>query len=216
MLVCAAAIALAAGCAGRETRVRGTEGMEATSVVSPVGGRVPAGTTIWLTLDERISAEDSQVGDRFTARVAQDIVSPDGEMLIPRGARVEGRIVELRESERAGDPAVVGLELQSIEIGGTEQPLTASIVETEVPGRRPGIRGRDVAIGAAIGAVLGGVTEGMKGAVVGGALGAGAGTLISLGTGDAPAELPTGTQMAMRLERPVLSLAAIRGGRRVE
>jgi hypothetical protein len=49
--------------------------------------------------------------------------------------------------------------------------------------------------------------------IAGGALGAGAGTLISLGRrGQVTNELPRGTRLAIQLERPVRTLAALRGG----
>lgn len=208
---------LAASCA-RETQVRTPTGPTAgtQSVVSAPGGIIPAGATVWLTLTEPIG-QDNQVGDRFTARVAQNVSSDRGELLIPAGATVTGRIVELEESGRTGEEAVIGLAFDSIQIGGTTQSFSANVVETTVPGggRRPGIGKKEVLGGAAIGAIIGGVTKGLKGAVVGGALGAGAGTLISLGRGDVPAELPAGTQLAAQTTSPVRSLAAIRGHRGV-
>lgn len=213
-LALVAALATAVGCAGRETEVRGPSDAQATLVVTPQGGRIPAGTTVWLQLDQKISADDNRIGDRFTAHVTQDVVSPDGELLIPAGAVVHGRVTELEESDRSGDPAVVRLALESIEMHGLREDLNATIVQTEVRhARRRGISGRTVAIGAALGAVVGGVAEGLKGAVIGGALGAGAGTAISLGTGDVEPELPRGTAIAMRLEQPVRTLASLRARR---
>ncbi|MFH0901822.1 MAG: hypothetical protein V2A73_14425 [Pseudomonadota bacterium] len=196
-------------CAPSETRVTGlpSTGQQERLVVSRAGIIRP-GSVVWIVLDEPLSPTRNRVGDGFRAHVSQDVVADTGELLIPRGAEVDGRIVDLRRAE-GGQPGVVGLSLRSIEMAGVRQQIDATIVETMVPGQRR-VRGRDVLTGAAIGAVLGGLLEGKTGLVVGGALGAGAGTLVSLGTGEATAQLPKGTALAVRFETPVRSLVAFR------
>jgi hypothetical protein len=54
--------------------------------------------------------------------------------------------------------------------------------------------------GVAAGAILG---RSVRGALIGGVLGAGAGTAISLGTGNVHASLPAGTPMTLELTQPV-------------
>ena len=174
---------------------------------------IPPGTTVWVQIDRSIGVEHSRLGERFTGHVAQELRSEYGEVLVPRGARVEGTIVELRPPY-ADQPGAIGLRLESLEMAGVRQPISATIVDTEVPGApRHRIRGRDVLVGAVAGALIGGLVEGAEGALVGGGLGAGAGALISLGRGQYRMEqLPAGTGLAVRLDRPVRSLAALRGG----
>ncbi len=181
-----------------------------TGIVVGRSETVPPGTEIWIELAHSISVDRDRVGDRFQAHVSQELRSEYGQVLLPLGAPVVGTIVDLRPAY-GNQPAAIGLRIDSISMAGVRQPLAATIVRSEIPGVRR-VRGQDVLIGAAAGAILGGVLEGGKGALVGGALGAGGGALISLGRGSQARErLPQGTDLALRLDQPVRSLAALRG-----
>jgi hypothetical protein len=211
-IVMAALLLGAVACGGGQTAVVGNQGMGATNVVYPEQGRVPEGTTLWVRLDQKLSAKRNSPGDGFHARVAQDVRSPDGEVLIPRDARVFGHVSAVQR-EYEGEQAVIVLELDSIEMAGVRQPLRGHITATDVPSSRDRIKGRDVGLGAAAGAVVGGLVHGWSGALVGGALGAAAGGAISLGRSGGEESLPKGTKLALELDRPVQSFAMIRGGR---
>jgi hypothetical protein len=200
----------AGGCGGGMMQGMGMGSSQSASVVESYDGRVPAGTTLWVELDETVG-KNSFPGQTFTARVKQDVATPEGELLIPKGSRVYGRVGEVRHPQ--GNLAgAIRLDVESIEIQGMRQQLRASIVETQVGSGRH-VRGRDVAIGAGAGALLGMIVSGgdLSGAVVGGAVGAGGGALVSLGTTGGEAALPRGTDLALRLERPIRSLALLRG-----
>jgi hypothetical protein len=210
------AIALVGACGGSQgTVVTGSSYSDETTypneTVVGSSDEVPSGTTVWFELTRPLSPYHNRVGDRFTAVAAQDLRSPYGDLLIPRGARVEGTIVDLRPAFD-DSAAAIGLRLETLEMAGVRQPLQGEIVRTEIPNAPQRIRGRDVLIGAAAGAILGGLVEGAEGALVGGGLGAGAGALVSLGRGpDRMEELPAGTGIAVRLDRPLRSLASLRG-----
>ena len=204
---------LVAGCA--TTGARQTQGLygsadTTTQVVVPTrSGAVPSGTTLWVRLDDRLSLDRSDVGDSFSATVTQDILAEDGELLVPAGATIIGHVAFV-DGPRGDRPAVMRLALDELSIDGMRQPIAGEIVQTQVAERRS-VRGRDVALGAAGGALLGAILSGgeWEGALIGGALGAGAGSLISLGT-SAEAVLPEGSEMAIRLDRPVRSVAMLR------
>ncbi len=208
------AIALAgAGCA-RETQVTSPSTVSISSQV-PVNpdGTLPPGTTVWARLDQPLNPKFTRIGDRFTATVSQDVLSTHGDLLIPRGAKVSGQVIDLRASPRAGQPASIGLAIDTIEMAGIRQPVQATITETRGATKQRGkVKGSYALIGTAAGAILG-ATQGVKGAIVGGALGAGAGALISLGTSKTNPELPAGAQLAVRLDAPVRSLASLQGRR---
>ena len=80
--------------------------------------------------------------------------------------------------------------------------VEAEVLETSAETADGGdIEGEDVGVGAAAGAALGAILGGDLGdAVLGGALGAGAGTLVSLGTGDVDPVLPSGTVLTLETE----------------
>jgi len=171
-----------------------------------VPGVVPIGTQFIVELDQGINTRESKVGDHFTATV-KETVDVSGTR-IPAGARVRGQITGLDRSEGAGDQAAIRLHFETIEIAGRRHPLSAEITQADAELRRaddPRDTARRAGLGAAAGAVLGAIIgEGsLKEVLVGGALGAGAGTIISLGTGDVDAALPRGTDLTLRTTQPL-------------
>ena len=176
----------------------------ADTVVAPMGNRVPAGSEFWVTLDAEID-DDSRPGAAFSARVAQSVIAPDGEVLIPEGARVVGHV------EMVKDDAVV-LTFDKLEADGTSQPIHASIVSTNVKQGGTHVSKRDVLIGAGVGAIIGGIVEGGTGLIVGGIVGAAGGTAISLGRNhESGGKLERGTGLEVRLEKPVRDIASMGG-----
>jgi hypothetical protein len=171
---------------------------------------LPAGSTLWVETDTPISAYQSAPGTTFVAHVPEEIRTQQGEVLVPQGAQVVGRVVEMLPA-RAGEPLAVRLEVNQLEMAGTTQPLAAEIVRADPP--RRGVRATDVVIGAGAGALLGAILDGGRGALIGGAVGAGAGTLVSLGRQGEVNELPRGTRLALELQQPVRTLAAYQNGR---
>jgi hypothetical protein len=63
---------------------------------------VPAGTTFSVRLDEALSTRSHPAGSTFTSTLTEPILAANGTVLIPAGATVRGRVVESRESGRAG------------------------------------------------------------------------------------------------------------------
>lgn len=218
-LITASLALLAMASCARDTRTAGTiPSPDTTQTVQPLpDGRIPAGTTVWIALDQKID-KDTAKGDRFTGRVSQPLVADDGRTLIPEGTRVTGRVAGHREG-RGDEPDAVAIQFDHMELAGDRVPVSGEVVATDVPGDKKGvmdaITSKEAMIGAAAGAVIGGVMEGWKGAIVGGLLGGGAGSLISVGrNGDEG--IPRGTQMALELDEATPSLASLRKGRRYE
>jgi hypothetical protein len=58
---------------------------------------IPSGTVLTVRLSETLSTEKNQPGDQFTAVLDQPLVV-DGFVLAERGARAQGKIVELERS----------------------------------------------------------------------------------------------------------------------
>jgi hypothetical protein len=162
---------------------------------------VPAGTQVQVELAEEINANEDDVGDTFTAVVTED-VSVNGEVLVPAGSEVMGRITGLDDSDHAGDQAAVRVAFSTIAINGRTHEFNAEVTDVDVS-TTDRARTDDVqekaAVGAAAGAVLGAVIGGsLKDILVGGVLGAGTGTIISLGLGEVAATLPEGTELTLR------------------
>lgn len=168
---------------------------------------VPTGTTFVVQLDETLATDKNQPGDPFTATVHDPIVSVDGEILIPAGATVRGRVTAADKSNNVSETAVIKLAFESVSFGGRSYPLQATVVEAN-PVRRTRTTTRQsatkVAAGAAAGALLGQVLgKDTESTLKGAAAGAAAGTAIALGTADVDAELSAGSRMVIRLDAPV-------------
>jgi hypothetical protein len=172
-----------------------------------VTASVPVGTTMQLTLDETLSTETNKAGDAFTATLSSPIIDLDGDVLIPAGATVRGRVTQVQKSGRVGETAVLNLAFEAISFGERTYPLEASVVSAnpERVGRSStGEQVGKAAAGAAAGAILGRVLgKDTKSTIKGAVIGAAAGTAIAMGTADVDAVLKAGSTMVIKLDAPV-------------
>ena len=178
---------------------------------------VPEGTRILVRLESNLNSKANRQGDRFTVRVVES-VQVRGKEVIPVGSTVEGRVAEVRQSGRLKGRAEVHLSYERLIFpNGVSETIIASQAELddtqkEEMDRREGTilgesssksRAAEIGAGAAIGAGIGAIAGGRKGA----AIGAGAGGLIGLvdvlRRGGKEIEIPAGTLMVIRLNRPL-------------
>jgi type IV secretory pathway VirB10-like protein len=165
---------------------------------------VPVGTAFEVEFLESVASNTSRVGDTFRVRVARDIVV-DGEVAIPGGSEVVGRVTEATPLRKVGGRARLGLEFTDVVLpSGSTIPIDASFVEQ---GRSE--TGRDAATiggGAASGAVLGRILsrkDRSRGAVIGAIIGAAAGAVIASRTPGEEIEISQGTVVTLALDEEV-------------
>jgi hypothetical protein len=162
---------------------------------------LPEGTNVTVILDQAISTAQNRSGDQFEAHVASPIVI-DHQTVIPREARVEGRIVEARPSGRLKGVARLDLTLDSVDINGKSFDIN-----TDDEGRIGKNHNKRNAIliggGGGLGALIGGIASGGVGAVIGAAAGAGAGTAGAAYTGKKDIRVPAETRLTFQLTRAV-------------
>lgn len=179
--------------------------------VSPSASRVlavPAGTVIPAAMEVALSTRTHKAGDIFHARVTEDILAADGMVLVPQGARLEGRVAEARQSSSSDEEALLLLTFENLLIQGERFPLDAVVTEAQVQSeaRDSGARSAaTVATGAAAGAVVGRILgrdtrSTVQGAVVGAVAGAG----VALTTRDGHASIEEGARVAVRLDSPTI------------
>jgi hypothetical protein len=206
----AAAAAFAAvaamGCAAATHRTTTVEsgGDVAPVIVTPANNRtLPAGAEITATLDQALGTKISKAGDVFTATVSQTLYASDGSIVVPAGAKIDGSVTALDDSDNATEPALIRLAFNRIRFNQMSYPFAAAIaqsapVQTGVPSGSD--KTRQIVIGGAVGAAIGGLLG--KGdldkIVIGGAIGAAAGSIVSLGT-EMNATLPAGSSMTLRV-----------------
>jgi glycine zipper 2TM protein len=175
------------------TAPRGSEGRVAS---------IGAGTTISLTSGSRVCTNTHKPGDKFTATVANTVQGSNGAV-IPAGSKAVVQVTSVEKSSNVGDPARLGLLVQSVQIDGKTYPIDATITNVATETERTATKGDDAkkVIGGAIaGAVIGQILgKDTKSTVIGAATGAAAGTAIAMGTGDHAGCIPTGGNITVRL-----------------
>ena len=167
---------------------------------------VGAGTSLRVSLDQELSTETSNVGDKFTVTVL-DPVMAEGGVVIPAGTKIQGEVTALEPSGGAGQQAMIRLDFGQLLLDGESHRVAMTVAEAN-----PTTKGRKsteekavtIGAGAAVGAILGRVIGGnATGTIVGGVAGAAAGTAIALGTEDVDALLEAGSEMTLRVEERI-------------
>jgi len=160
-----------------------------------------AGMLIPVRLLDRLSSERNVSGDAFTATLDHELVA-DGFVIAERGARVDGRVVDVDRGTKVKGGATLTVELTRLHTsdGQTVPIQTDTFQKRSEPDHRQDAE--KVGVGAVIGAVIGGIAGGGKGAAIGAGAGAGAGGADAVLTRKAAA-LPSETRLSFRLRAPV-------------
>lgn len=159
---------------------------------------VPAGTQIKIRTDHQIEARDQSDGRVYGGTVAEDVMGPDGKLLIPRGAVAELVVANV-------GPRDMRLDLDSITIRDHRYMVAAS---TYNRARHEGIgenkhTGEFVGGGALLGTIVGAIAGGGKGAAIGMLAGAGAGAGAEHLTRGNFINIPAESIITFRLQQPL-------------
>jgi outer membrane lipoprotein SlyB len=146
---------------------------------------VPSGTELHVRVNENLSSESSQSGDRFTGTLADDVVV-DGRTVLPRGADVTGRVMSATPSGRVSAPGTLELAVSTVHFNGQTVNLSTTPMVSKGESHTKSNTAK-VGGGAALGAIIGGIAGGGKGAAIGATVGAGAGAAGAAATGKKPA-----------------------------
>jgi hypothetical protein len=176
----------------------GTTAAEPTPVPPPPQPIVvPIGTTLTVKLTESLGSKLSSAGDTFKARLASNITI-DGNVAIPAGAPVRGRVVDAQPLGKLKGGALLIVKLTSITVNGSDQSMTTSSISRTKKGK--GKRTAAMAGGGtAFGAIVGGLAGGGKGAAIGALAGGGAGTAGAAYTGNDDIVLPAESALSFKL-----------------
>jgi hypothetical protein len=87
---------------------------------------LPAGISLSLALTSPIDTDTAAAGDVFKARLREP-VRTSGRVLVPAGATVEGRIVQMQHSAIQPQQFTISLMLEKVEVRGVATPLFARI-----------------------------------------------------------------------------------------
>ena len=174
-------------------------------------GELPPGAMIRVHLLTRLSTAQSQRGDEFRASVASDVLQ-DGQVLIPTGSEIDGRVVEVSSGSPGGHGTMRLRPDWVVLADGSKYRLDAQVTGTPGSNTRVGSEGTIAAgsrfkkdgleYGGGVGAgvVTGAVLGGPVGALAGGIIGGGAIT-VHLLLDHPQATLNAGTVLIFSLNR---------------
>jgi len=142
---------------------------------------VPAGATVKVRIIENLNSETANIGDTFHGTLEEPLMAGDRE-IYPKGADVDGRIVDVHKSGRLTEPGELDLILTTVRSGNRTSSLRVQPLiikgESHAKSNTSKIGG-----GAVLGAIIGAIAGGGKGAAVGATAGAAAGTGAAAVTG---------------------------------
>jgi len=167
------------------------------------GGRavtITSGALVRVRLVEGLTSKRIKAGTIFDGTVLNDVIA-DGEVAIPRGASVQGTIVESSSSGAVGGKGQLALQLTSVSLGGKNYPIISDTWTHYGRDKTGQTVGNAIGLGA-FGALIGAVAGGGAGAAIGAAAGGATGVGLSAATGRDNVVVPPEAILSFHLVQP--------------
>jgi hypothetical protein len=158
--------------------------------------RLEEGTSIEVRLAHALSSSTARREDPVEAAVAEP-VRAGGVLALPAGTEVRGVVRDVEPAQRPSKAGRIEIEFDSVYLDHTRLDMRGHVAEI----RESGERAKKAGIGAAVGGILGGILGGKGGAIAGILIGGGGSVVATKGE---DVELPAGTVLTVRLERPLV------------
>jgi hypothetical protein len=190
-----------------------SNGYSRNGYAQPWGGQVagqpvvvPVGTTIRIRVNRLLASDKLKAGDHFDGLVANDVTA-GGFVAIPRGAAVQGVVVDSKSSGAISGRGELSLQLTSIAMGGKVYPVTSDVWERKGPDKTGQTVSNAAGLGIA-GALIGAIAGRGAGAAIGAGVGAGAGVAASAASPRGQVVVPPEGMLTFNLSQPA-SLATV-------
>ena len=176
---------------------------------APPGGQqaglpvtIPAGSMLRIRINRGLDSNHIQPGTPFDGTVLNDVAA-DGAIAIPRGASVQGTVVDAKKAGALKGQGELSLQIDSVTLGGFVYPLNTQLWQRQ--GRDKSTTTVDSALGlGALGAIFGGIAGGGAGAAIGAAAGAGVGVAGSASSPGGRVIVPPEAVISFRLAQPAV------------
>lgn len=162
---------------------------------------VPAGTALPVRINQTLTSDLSRSGETFQGQIARP-VAVDGNIAIPSGAAVTGRVIQVDNAGHFKGRSAVVIQVTGISYNGRSYTV-ASNDYTSLSSARGKRSAEVIGGGAGLGALIGAIAGHGKGALIGAAAGAGAGTATQAMTHPPVAKIPAETVVNFRLASPL-------------
>jgi hypothetical protein len=176
---------------------------------------IKADTILRVRLDEELSSKTAYVGQTFKSTTVDPVYSTGGVLLIPQASSVSGRVTAVQKAQKDGKPGMLSVSFRSITLpNGRKATISGSLAESgkrennsvdnegTVSGNKMKNRNlKWIGGGAAGGAVIGGIAGGGTGALIGAGVGALAGLIGKNQTKGKEAEVDSGTEFGILVNR---------------
>jgi hypothetical protein len=163
---------------------------------------IPTGMPVHVMMLDNIDSKLTKPGTHFRAVVVQDVILPNGATALPRGAYVEGTVIDSRGPGHLKGHPKIALQLLHAQIGDAGYPLSSYMWDRRGPGKGGQTTGNVVG-GAAGGAIIGGAVGGGGTALLGAVLGGFGGAGLSALSGGARLVVPAESVLTFYLNAPV-------------
>jgi len=188
----------------------------ATAAVAQSSLSLPVGTPVRMKLQITLATFTSRVGQPFFGTVTQPVMQ-GGQVVIPIGSEIKGRVTKMSEPRRIAGKPTIGLRPETVTLpNGQQFALSAVLVDTSLRDgsdvneegqfKGPGHDRhdtRETLVVAGGGVLIGALAGGANGGVIGGGIGAGA-TVVHWFIKRRSATLPAGTELVMEVSRPIV------------
>lgn len=181
---------------------------------------VPADTVIRVRINESLNSGTARASDRFSSTVTEPVYANNGIEVMPVGSKIWGHVTQVNRAQKRS-PGNITVAFDSCQTpNGRSYPINGSLaslqtdqVNADNEGTVKGAsnKKRDAVFvggGAAGGAIIGGIAGGGKGAVIGGILGGALGTGARVLEKEKEAEVKSGTEFGVILNRSLSMPAA--------
>ena len=162
----------------------------------PMGGQIagqnvtiPAGALLRVRINHALRSDKSAPGTTFDGVVVNDVVA-NGLVAIPRGAAVQGTVVDAKSSGALTGRGEMSIQLTSVTLGGKVYPLASDIWSHNGGDKTIETVNKTAGIGA-FGAIVGAIAGGGEGAAIGAGVGAAAGLGSSAASGHGQVYIPS-------------------------
>lgn len=168
-----------------------------------IGGEtvvVPAGALLRIRLNRTLSSDRTPAGTIFDGIVTNDVTA-GGAIAIPRGASVQGVVVEAKSSGALHGRGELTLQVTGVQLAGRSYALVSDLWAHQGGDKTIQTINRTAGFGAG-GALLGALAGGGVGAAVGGGIGAAVGLGASAASNRGEVYLPAEGLLTFHLDQP--------------